>query len=691
MVSLVKPGFLGRLGGSVAGGLSPIFHPILTTLTNQFGGEQVNPSIRNSTAMVKVWDSVAGSILRTANIDEARRQGMRRVENLLKDSEFVTSASGPFTGTYGSGITATQHIENGQTYARWARVTASGYNGMLLPLTGAAGTVYRFRFRARQYAGQPETTITIKTSDGSINTSISITSTWEDYATPAFTLLTAAPNFQLFSAAGAVGDAFEITKVQLEDVTGQSNQNPSEYVPTGATSVVQYFATTNGNTVDANNIVTEAQGQPLFPSKTVDGVKVYQTKPDWAAGINYAAGAEVNYNGRWYSTVAGGTDVASFGDTVVWVDEGNYSPDLGLLVEPATTNTLPTGGHRDPTVWSNLIFTPTAANNATGIDGVANTAMTITDGDTTQFAYWEDWQTVTADTQPHVIHAYFRKTTAAATYPGFGFYTTGGVVKIALCTVNTDTGVLTERTGFAILPNATYTSELVHMGGFDWWHVVVSASNDGAQTVIRHSLLPAVQTTDSGAWNNTLTGSCIVDWVQTEQYTSIPTSPMPGNTTRATEGGGNINWPITGNFNNANGSLILEFIPESAKHAASNRGLVSVDGTAPSASYMDTTGLLASNDGTNVASSATAYVAEPITKAIRWSTSLNQLQVGVLLKGQYGATWSWGTAAAYDGAFTLGALISLAIGMDEPIVFRNPPIIYSKCLSTTEIEQKFGV
>ena len=54
----------------------------------------------------------------------------------------------------------------------------------------------------------------------------------------------------------------------LEDITGQSNQNPSEYVSVGVLSSpfqganvdgVQYFATQNGNTV-ASNVVTEATG-----------------------------------------------------------------------------------------------------------------------------------------------------------------------------------------------------------------------------------------------------------------------------------------------------------------------------------------------------------------------------------------------------------------------------------------------
>ncbi len=65
---------------------------------------------------------------------------------------------------------------------------------------------------------------------------------------------------------------------QAEITTGQSNQNPSEYVSTGVLSApyhgagvdgVQYFTTQNGNTV-ASNVVTEAVGTPI-PDATLHG------------------------------------------------------------------------------------------------------------------------------------------------------------------------------------------------------------------------------------------------------------------------------------------------------------------------------------------------------------------------------------------------------------------------------------
>jgi len=49
-----------------------------------------------------------------------------------------------------------------------------------------------------------------------------------------------------------------VTNAQLEDVTGQSNQNPGEYVPTTSTSASQYFDYLNPHTVDGNGVVTDS-------------------------------------------------------------------------------------------------------------------------------------------------------------------------------------------------------------------------------------------------------------------------------------------------------------------------------------------------------------------------------------------------------------------------------------------------
>jgi hypothetical protein len=70
-----------------------------------------------------------------------------------------------------------------------------------------------------------------------------------------------------------------ITQEQIEDVSGQSNQNPSEYVSRGVLSSpyhganvdgVKYFDTYNGNTV-SNNIVIASNSLTMIPAATLQG------------------------------------------------------------------------------------------------------------------------------------------------------------------------------------------------------------------------------------------------------------------------------------------------------------------------------------------------------------------------------------------------------------------------------------
>jgi len=81
------------------------------------------------------------------------------------------------------------------------------------------------------------------------------------------------------------------TDALVEDVTGQTNQNPSDHIPTTTAAVSQYYSTTNANTV-SSNVVTETAGTALtntigwatWPSTTnVIGSAVYRdfTHADW--------------------------------------------------------------------------------------------------------------------------------------------------------------------------------------------------------------------------------------------------------------------------------------------------------------------------------------------------------------------------------------------------------------------------
>lgn len=153
-------------------------------------------------------------LIRNCKIDEARFHGARRVENLA-------------TGL----ITETIAVINGNEY----QVTVAGDAAATATCSGA-------------FTGA-------LTSDGTNRIS------W--------------PNGVPKTSGGTsltVTVAGTLTELTVEDVSGQSNPNPSEYVSNGAgedhgcgknVDGVKYFPYENGNTVDANGVVTEAQGAAI--------------------------------------------------------------------------------------------------------------------------------------------------------------------------------------------------------------------------------------------------------------------------------------------------------------------------------------------------------------------------------------------------------------------------------------------
>ena len=71
---------------------------------------------------------------------------------------------------------------------------------------------------------------------------------------------------------GTTTTSVDFKDFQLERISGQSNTAASEYIPTTTAAVSKWFNTTNGNTV-SNNIVTEAAGTALT------GTKGFKTHP----------------------------------------------------------------------------------------------------------------------------------------------------------------------------------------------------------------------------------------------------------------------------------------------------------------------------------------------------------------------------------------------------------------------------
>ena len=99
------------------------------------------------------------------------------------------------------------------------------------------------------------------------------------------------------------------------------------------------------------------------------------------------------------------------------------------------------------------------------------------------------------------------KTTGATTFPGlFLVFFTGGTTSSGGVTINTNTGVLTDRVGAA--PTSKSSLDIgTH------WRVTLEEVNN-TNTIMRFDIYPAVNTDASGTWVSGITGSVTVDRAQ---------------------------------------------------------------------------------------------------------------------------------------------------------------------------------
>lgn len=223
---------------------------------------------RGSTATIEDHEG----ILRTCRSGEARFWGARRVENL--EHSVVTNAVGAAVSTLQSG---TEYLLSGLSATNADRLQKNW-----LDATDVSNRSFRLSFEVMAPAGQEGRGVNSRfrnglggapNADGTIT--VTLSGTWVRYSqlitVPADALSDGA-GWWLYGSGTNNATSVLYRNVQCEEVTGQTNQNPSEYVSVGILSSpyhgasvdgVKCFDTANGNTVDANGVVTEATGAAL--------------------------------------------------------------------------------------------------------------------------------------------------------------------------------------------------------------------------------------------------------------------------------------------------------------------------------------------------------------------------------------------------------------------------------------------
>ena len=181
---------------------------------------------------------------RTCLANEARFQGMRRVQNLVAYSENLANAI-----WVKSNVTPTYNVTDPVNGVTALTITATGDAGEIYQtLTGRViGTQHTGSWWIRRRTGSGVVKMYANTASSDITSQIS--NTWQRIS-----VSSSATSTTIYSGINiaTAGDSVDIWHPQLENVTNQSVQTPGDYVSTGVLSYpyqgagvdgVQYFST----------------------------------------------------------------------------------------------------------------------------------------------------------------------------------------------------------------------------------------------------------------------------------------------------------------------------------------------------------------------------------------------------------------------------------------------------------------
>ena len=300
------------------------------------GGTLVNG--RSSTATIVDFEGLTKDV----KANEIRYSGGRRVENLLQHTEDISMTSYWFP----SGGTVTTDT-----------VITTSENGSIRPTSSNSinvtiGQKFVFSFTAQLLVGS-----------GSFRFRESGTCTFSELSSRPFNMLASLNRYSVEYTITGAGSflplvqslsndfpTFIYTKIQTEEVTGQLNQNPSEYLSSDTVynsglAGIACFDTENGNTV-TNYVVTEAESAVITPAPTI----LHE-----GDGTNYCFPS---------STPATQIITLAAGDYTVWLDD---TDDAGQIVltggATGTANSTDTNGFQFTASGAAVTFTHSGSNN----------------------------------------------------------------------------------------------------------------------------------------------------------------------------------------------------------------------------------------------------------------------------------------------------------------------------------------
>ena len=295
------------------------------------------------------------NIVRTVLSGEARFQGARRVANqLVGPEDLVVGASWARTS-----VTVTAGISDPLGGTSAFSVAATLANATVLQTVGTSANqtqVSSIWMRRRTGSG------TINLADaklGAYSITITLTTEWQRFATPAATAVAAGGlAFRIVTS----GDVIDVWHPQCENVTGQSNQAPAEYVSVGVPAITWPIANTDFST---DTFWTKEGGWSISGGTAnfsgVSPSNIYQTVG--VAGLtveitytisNYVSGVFRSRAGSSFGTAR--TANGTYTDTIT-------APATGIIGVEAASGSVSTVGSIDN-------ISVRMAQHGAGVDGV---------------------------------------------------------------------------------------------------------------------------------------------------------------------------------------------------------------------------------------------------------------------------------------------------------------------------------
>lgn len=620
-MSLVKPGTLRYrsrgLGG--VGGLAFSANLKHTLVPVRAVGSATPTFVRATTAYVADWENLLKPVLS----GESRFTGARRVSNIVTASEDASGWGLQFSAALVSSI---QTAPDGSATAFQFSLPVAGDTGVgsrVLIHTSAVGTGRSANSSVWLKADIAGDIQIQDASSGIYNVTVAVTTSWQRFATGAQAIPVSLIH-AVYRPTGSVVTNLYVWHPQREDVTGQFNQNPSEYVSVGVLAApfhgvgvdgVKYFSTKNGNTV-ASNVVTEATG----------------------AAINPANGASTA------TTDAGGP--------------------FGYLAEGARTNVI---------LQSQTLGTTWTVSNAANMEAVGADIYVAPDGTTTM-----DRLQPKATTAVHSLDQAFTFTAAVYTTSLYLRYVPATPQRWVALVMND--GTTTWAASFDLLngllgATLNATSTITATGTAAVYRVTVTKS--AAAAAAAGTVKISLNTTDTATLESSARAGTetLGAWGAQLEAATFASTYVPTTTIAVARNADALAYPLAGNASNTVGTAYVEIVtssntPGNCRIVASNTstGTILVTSGSGQPRFFDGTNFLASGLG-NVAVGALAKVAS------KWSGVSGTVFLG-------GAA---GTPTAFDGDMGMADVEIGGNGADKMFGTIRNVRIYSRALTDAQL------